>query len=226
MNLVNQIKELFETNPSNIEEIKRLLSMRKFTKDELSEMAISFTDNCFCEYLDVMNGHVPSVNIDNMCSSYVVEALRLLLEVGLDPNDNNMQDDENVMWNTMWIDMPNVAAKVMKLLLENGGNPNHFLPGERETLFEYIVFKVSYDEYTHEYIHTVQCWLLLMAYGACWADGDIPLTMLNGNSVDIFKDFELYDFEIEYLPRKPGKYGCWIMHIYNINTKEEVAVYK
>ena len=59
-----------------------------------------------------------------------------------------------------------------------------------ETLFEYIAFKVSYDEYTHEYFHTVQCWLLLMAYGACWQDGNIPITMLGEKSVDIFKDFE------------------------------------
>ena len=36
----------------------------------------------------------------------------------------------------------------------------------------------------------------------------------------------LYDYEIEPLPKEPGKYGCWIMHIYNIETREEVAVYK
>jgi len=44
--------------------------------------------------------------------------------------------------------------------------------------------------------------------------------------VDIFKDIEQCDYEIEPLPQNPGKYGSWIMHIFNKETNEEVAVYK
>lgn len=223
MNLVNQIKELFEQFPSDLDKVRKLLALRKFKEDELAELAVAFTDNCFCEYHDALDPEIDSVTIENMHSNYVVEAITLLLEFGLDPN--TIVNDDNVMWNAMWIDSPNVAASVMRLLLENGGNPNHFIPAEHETLFEYIAFKVSYDEYTHDYFHTVQCWLLLMAYGACWRDGNIPITMLGEKTVDIFKDFELYDYEIEPLPQEPGKYGCWIMHIYNIATHEEVARY-
>ncbi len=223
MNIVNQIKELFEQAPSNLNEIRKLLELRKFKEDELAELAVSFTDNCFCEYHDALDPEVESVTIENMNSNYVVDAIRLLLEFGLNPN--TIVNDDNVMWNAMWIDAPNVAASVMRLLLENGGSPNHLIPAEHETLFEYIAFKVSYDEYTHEYFHTVQCWLLLMAYGGCWEDGNIPITMLGGKSVEIFKNFELYDYEIEPLPQETGKYGCWIMHIYNIATHDEVARY-
>ena len=64
-----------------------------------------------------------------------------------------------------------------------------------------------------------------MAYGACWRDGEIPITMLGKQSVEIFKEFEQFDYEIEPLPQEPGKYGCWIMHIFNIHTLEEVARY-
>ena len=148
----------------------------------------------------------------------------MLIEQGLDPN--LVVNDDNPIWNVMWIDAPNIGASVMRLLLENGGDPNHYLSSEGETVFDYISFKVSYDEYTHDYFHTVQCWLVLMGYGACWKDGEIPLAMLNGNSVEIFKKFELYDYTIEPLPQEPGKYGCWIMHIYNVETNEEVARYK
>ena len=223
MNLVNQIKKIFEQAPSNLEEIRKLLGLREFTKDELAELAVSFTEDCFCEYSDALDAEVESVAFENMHSNYVVKAIELLLEFGLDPN--TIADDDNVMWCTMWIDAPNVAASVMKLLLENGGNPNHFKRSEGESLFEYIAFKVSYDEYTHDYFHTVQCWLLLMAYGACWEDGSIPLTMLNGKTIDIFKDYEFYDYRIEPLPQVENMYGCWIMHIYNRDTQEEVARY-
>ena len=163
------------------------------------------------------------MTIENMHSNYVIEAINMLLEFGLDPNA--IFDNDNVLWNAMWIDSPNVAASLMRLLLENGGDPNHFIPAEHDTLFEYIAFKVSYDEYTHDYYHTVQCWLVLMAYGACWRNGEIPLTMLGNKSVEIFKEFEQFDYEIEPLPQEAGKYGCWIMHIFNIHTREEVARY-
>lgn len=221
MNLVKQIKEVFEQEPSNLDEIRNLLSLRELTREELAVLAISFTDDCFCEYRDALDPEVESVTIENMHSNYIIEAINILLEFGLDPNA--IFDNDNVLWNAMWIDSPNVAASLMRLLLENGGDPNHFIPAEHDTLFEYIAFKVSYDEYTHNYYHTVQCWLVLMAYGACWRNGEIPLTMLGNKSVEIFKEFEQFDYEIEPLPQEPGKYGCWIMHIFNIHTREEVA---
>ena len=223
MNLIKQIKELFDQGSSSLDEIRKLLSLREFTKDELAELAVNFTDACFFEYHDALCPEVESVTIENMHSNYVIDAIKMLLEFGLDPN--TIFDNDNVMWCTMWITAPNVAASLMRLLLENGGDPNHFMPSEYETLFEYIAFKVSYDEYTHEYFHTVQCWLVLMAYGACWRDGGIPIAMLGKHSVEIFKNFEQYDYEIEPLPPEPGKYGCWIMHIFNIHTREEVARY-
>ena len=173
MNLVNQIKTSFEQEPSNLGKIKELLNFREFAKEELTELAIAFTEDCLGEYLD---SEIEPVTIENMHSNYVVEAIRLLLEFGLDPNI--VIDDANAMWNAMWIDTPNIAATIMRLLLESGGDPNHHISAEHETLFEYIDFKVSCDEYTHDYFHTVQCWLVLMAYGACWCNGEIPITML------------------------------------------------
>ena len=223
MNLVKQIKEIFEQEPSHLDEIRNLLSLRDLTKVELADLAISFTDDCLCEYRDALDPEVESVTIENMHSNYVIEAIKILLEFGLDPNV--VFDYDNVLWNAMWIDAPNVAASLMRVLLENGGDPNHFKHYEHKTLFEYIAFKVSYDEYTYDYLYTVQCWLVLMAYGACLRNGEIPLTMLGNKSIEIFKEFEQFDYEIEPLPQEPGKYGCWIMHIFNIHTREEVARY-
>jgi len=66
-----------------------------------------------------------------------------------------------------------------------------------------------------------------MAYGARLQDnGELPIKMLGGNSVEIFKDFSFYDYEIEPLSQMPGEYDCWIMRIYNKETHEEVARYE
>ena len=136
---------------------------------------------------------------------------------GVSESGTNQQLNNNVF-------TPNVAASVLQLLLEHGGNPNHILSDDNETIFEYLDFMVSYDSYMHRFFHIVQCWLVCMAYGACWQDNHkIPLTMLGGHTVEIFRDFRLYDYEIEYLPQEPGKFGCWIMHIFNTETGEEVA---
>lgn len=223
LNNVEKVKQLFASIPPKWDEIKTILSSEEFSKEDLALIAIDITDDCFCEYRDALNPEVEDVTIDSMHSSYLLDSLYLLLEYGLDPN--TIVDDQNVLWNTQWIDAPNVGAAALRLLLENGGNPNHFIPAEHETLFDYLAFKVSYDEYSHEWLYTVQCWLVLMAFGGCWDDGQIPLTMLGGNNVDVFKSFEDFDYSIEPLPQEPGKYGCWIMHIFRIENSEEVARY-
>ncbi len=223
MDLVKQIKDSFEHNPSDLNKIRELLNVREFTKTELAEIAADFADSCFCEYRDALDPDVDVLTVENMHSNYVVDAIAMLLEFGLDANV--AADGENVMWNAMWIDAPNVAASLLRLLLESGGDPNLVIPTECESLFEYVAVKVSYDEYTHDYFYTVQLWLLLMAYGGRFRNGNIPLEMLGGKTVDIFKDFERYDYNIEYLPQVEGKYGCWRMHVYDVETMEEVAIY-
>jgi len=223
MSNIDKAKELFAAIPPDWETIRRMLAESDFTKEELALIAVDAAESCFCEYSDALNPEVEDITVDTMHSSYLVESLRILLDYGLDPNI--VVDDENVMWQAQWIDAPNVGPAALRLLLENGGNPNHLIPAEGESLFDYIAFKVSYDEYMHEYFHTVQFWLVLMAYGGCWRNGSIPLTMLGDNKVEIFKAFESFDYTIEPLPQEPGKYGCWIMHIFRTDTNEEVARY-
>ena len=222
---VEKVKNLFSAIPPDWEEAKRILTADTFSKEELAQIAIAITDDCFCEYSDALNPEAKEVSADSMHSNYLIGSLRILLEFGLDPN-TILHDDENVMWSAQWVDMPNVGAAALRLLLENGGNPNLRLPAESDALFESIAFEVSYNRYTHEWFYTVQCWLVLMAFGGCWDDGNIPLTMLGNNEVSIFKDFELFDYTIEPLPQEPNQYGCWIMHIFRTDTKEEVARYE
>lgn len=160
-----------------------------------------------------------------MHSNYIVDAIKLLLQFGLNPNI--VIDDENVMWKAQYMDTPNVAPAVLQLLLEYGGSPNHFIETEQETLFEYLDFKVSYDSYTHEYRHVVQCWLLLMAYGAKRRNNanSPPIKMLGNYPITIFKDYQAFDYIIEPHHNQLNNGECWTMHIFNVNTKEEVAVY-
>ena len=224
MSNVDKAKKLFASIPPKWEEIKAILSASGFTSEDLARIAIDLTDNCFCEYRDALSEDIAEVSLESLHSGYLLDSLQLLVDYGLDPN--TIVGDENAMWNTQWIDAPNVGASALRLLLENGGNPNHILPTESETLFEAVAFDVSYDEYTHEWLHKVQCWLVLMAYGGEFRGGGIPITMLGNNEVKTFKSFEDFDYTIEPLPQVVGKYGCWIMHIFRVDSHEEVARYE
>ena len=95
MELVNLIKEKFEDTPSDLDGIRELLAQRKFTAEELAEIAVGFTDECFCEYHDALDPEIESVTIENMHSNYVFDAINLLLEVGLDPN--TVVNDDNAL---------------------------------------------------------------------------------------------------------------------------------
>jgi len=219
---IEKVKKMLSLIPPDLDGARKELSEAGFSKEELAEIAIDAAYSCFDEYHDALNLEKTGITVDAMNSGYLIETLQILLDHGLDPN--TVVDDENVMWLLQYADAPNIGPAALRLLLENGGDPNHVFPADAvETLFEYVTYKVSYDEYTHEFFHTVQFWLVLLAYGGHWRNGSIPITMLNGYTVEIFKDFESFDYTIEPLPQEPGKYGCWIMHIFRVDNDEEVA---
>ena len=223
MTAFEEMNKLLSEYSPDWEKIKDVLNKNTFTQEELARLGIEATDRCFCEYRDALDPDVSEISLERLWSRNLFQTISLLLDYGMNPNMKI--DDDNVMWNTQWVDTPDVGASTLRLLLEHGGDPNLKDDGG-ETLFEYIGFKVSYDSYGKEDKHVVQCWLVLMAYGGCWDDGGIPLEMLNGNEVNIFRNFELFDYTIEPLPEIPGYYGNWIMHIFNIKTGEEVARYR
>jgi hypothetical protein len=221
---VELAEKMFAQVPPDWGKIDALLSEAHFSDEELAAIAIDLTDDCFCEYNYAINEDFPDLTPENMHSNYLLQSLQTLLDHGLDPN--TIYNEENVLWNIQFINAPGAAGSAMRLLMEYGGNPNHCIPDDDETLFDSISFDVSYDKYTHEYEYTVQCWLVLMAYGGCWSDGEIPLKMLGGHSAAELKNFESIDYSIEPLPPEPNRYGCWIMHVFSKDTGEEIARYK
>ena len=224
MNYVGRLKKIFLEVPPDWEGAKAILNQQVFSSETLMEVAVDAINNCCCEYREAGRQNTGNVRIEALHSGYIYQVIDLLLQYGLNPNDEF--DHVNLMWNSQYIDAPNIGASVLRLLLEHGGNPNYKPLDESETLFEYVAFKVGFDDLDEDYKHIVQCWMVLMAFGGNYGKSTKPpVEMLNGNDVKIFKEFELFDFWIETLSDKPGQTGYCIMHVYNKNTKEEVARY-
>ena len=218
---LESLKKLFCTVPPDWDRIRKELAAGDCSEDDLTELAVAVTDECFCEYRDALDPEVMAVTEETMYSRHVVTALEILLEYGLNPN--HFIDGENPMWNTQWMDAPNVGACALRLLLEHGGDPNLLTEYDPETLFEYVAFKVAEDVDGKNYLCIVQCWWVLLAYGGCYRDGSIPIAMLKDKDVSIFKDFERFYFIIER--GAPKNIYDWKMHIYDRETREEVAQY-
>lgn len=219
---VKEIAELFSRIPPDLDTIDQLIGQSTLTKEELAYLACCLGDQCFGEYGDALNPEVKTITLDHMNSNFLVPSLKLLLKHGLDPN--TVSDDRNVMWALRFADAPYVGANALKLLLEAGGDANHYIPAEGEGLFSSVSFDVSYDydEYDALELHLVHQWLLLMAYGGCYSDGTIPLKMSTGYDVTIFKDFQNYDFHIS---RRSDEWGDWTMKIFDVHTNKCVATW-
>ena len=223
MDYKEELLKLFSDIPPKWDEIRKILDRHKFTSFEIAELAYEIVDDCEYEYQWALNPDDESVTLETMHSPFLIENLKLLLEYGFDPNIPYSSYDDSALFSLIYVDMPNVGAAALRFLLENGANPNYGNDEiKTDTLFIYLTSSITFDKY--EYTYKVQCWLVLMAYGACYPDGSIPLEMLNGNKVEIFKDFELFDYSIEHYPDN-GCYGNWTMHIFNKKTREEVARY-
>jgi hypothetical protein len=191
---VDSALDIILERPVDFFRLNRLLYEWKPPAVALSEIANILGDLCAYEFADASDdGNIVE---ENLMGFYLPEILQLLLSYGMDPNEHF--DSNNIMAQLQWVDYKDCAVRSLKLLLESGGNPNLSVDGE--SLFEHVNTVVSYDQYEDEYL--VKFWLLLMAYGGCWENGEIPLTMAEGYAVEIFKNHEDYVYTIEMLERR------------------------
>lgn len=117
--------------------------------------------------------NLPFWDLDGYSSTYLyeaqsynnVEAVRLLLENGADPNANI---DPFSLWALQYAaENPaqnTVRLKIAKLFFEYGADPN-IKCDDGETLFDYVFYKVFNDSHDSEWNYLCQFFMLLIAYG-------------------------------------------------------------
>ncbi len=206
--------------PPDMSTAKTILLEGQITREELAAVAAEVTEDCFLECYSPWRSKKSKCKAD-MHSYYILDTLRLLLEHGLDPNVT--ADDENVMWNVQNIDAPNVGAAALRLLLEHGGNLN-LEPYHSLACFEDTDAALYYGDTDSREVCVIQSLCVMAAYGGRCRNGYLPIIMLNGYNVDIFKKFEDYEYIWEKNPYC-SNHGRWMIRIYRKDTGEEVARY-
>ncbi|WP_304113407.1 hypothetical protein [Phascolarctobacterium succinatutens] len=155
-----------------------------------------------------------------IAEKYMIEKISnvfdVLLARGLDVNSDS---DKNALSSCIWIENEPIAVILAKKFLEYGANPNLKLTCDGgESLHDYMNACIGYNRFDDDGF--MKIWLLLIAYGGCYEDGETCLEMLNGYSAEIFKNIYVF-----CLRRERDANGSPVMYFYNISTNEDVALY-
>lgn len=221
----NTIKTLFELcNKPNIDlvEIEKYIVRSKATPEEITHSAIQLADKNYFEIHGYYTEETKPAPEDLVTTNWS-ELFDLFIKYGLLPNLIYTTDGinyYNVMQELRFIDNGDIAPIIMRKLMECGGNPNLDIKGER--LFSDIDFSIVFDvvELDNKRLFDIEfkLWLVMMGYGGYIKDHECPVKMKKGYTQEIFKDFENFDYTIEWAPKD------WIMHIFRKDNGEEVAI--
>ena len=218
---MKRLYELLSQIPPEYDAARRMLEAEKPGEEELAWLAAELVNDTFGEYGDWLYNGAAVAAPGKLHRDYLYQVIELLLEQGLNPNVV-LDDEENAMFLLRYTDGPDVAAKIMRLFLEHGGDPN--LYGASDNLVSDIEFDMyEYGEYKKPRDeHRVQLTMILQAYGGHWPENreNVTYMMQNGNKAEIFKEFEKYDY---FCGDAEGHLGD--IHIFNKATGEIVADY-
>ena len=235
-NLAEAREKLFEIPPdfSVFDEITP-------TADQASELAAEYVEECWNEGVAVRddldfsyNGYLswcnkePSV-VPNLHSTYLYEVIDFLLQFGMDPNYTR-DGDWSLMEHVMHVVNGYIGADTIKLLLENGGDPN--LVTDHDTVFGAIDHDVGFDALEQNdrraYDALVHCWMVLIGFGGRPINGTTPLDLFSEWNPHAERPFELeklknhknYSFVLTHTTNRGNSPT---IHIFDKRTYWEVA---
>lgn len=189
-----RLYDLLFTKEFSLERLKSELATGMYTPDDVSMAGYKYVDDCICDLMDE-NWQTPRRTrgkvLPGYCSSHILEALKCLLEYGLDPNAiyGDGHDQSNIMRELRYVENGYIAADSLALLLDHGGNPNLLIDGvpfirdiDFDLLFDFMnqMNRTRYDALVHY-------WMVLVGYGAKWGDGRESIDMCPGHDVSELK---------------------------------------
>ncbi|MBP3217582.1 MAG: hypothetical protein J6M46_04340 [Lachnospiraceae bacterium] len=207
---------------------------------EATETGITYAAECWAE-TDCIEDEFSSDGHYDWCwrepdlipgrhSTYLYEVMEFLLKFGLDPS-YTVSGDYGLMDYICNTVNGYVAADTLRLLFENGGDPN--LLSDSGSIYDDIDFDIWFGalemEDRRRYDSFVHCWMVMMGFGGKPSNGSSPLDLFNEWHPDIgtipfelnrLKDHRNYTFGISHITNRGD---APTIHIFNKRTYWEVA---
>nr|MBR4280894.1 hypothetical protein [Clostridia bacterium] len=190
-----KLYDLLFTKEFSLEALKRELATGMYTPDDVSIAGFQYVDDCICDLVDEdwktprrPRGKV----LPGYCSSHMLEALKCLLEYGLDPNAVYVEgsDQCNIMSELRYVENGYLAADSLALLLDHGGNPCIKLNGGsfvRDVNTD-LIFDLNNQRDRTRFDNLVHYWMVLVGYGAKLEDGQETIDLCPGHDVSELKN--------------------------------------
>ncbi|MBR0406655.1 MAG: hypothetical protein IJI53_01315 [Clostridia bacterium] len=225
-----QAEALLRSDTFSVDEARKKLT--GLTQDELTWLSRSFMDfiHSLFFYHDELDSSMHPENdafIESVAAD-MEKRLLALIDAGLDPN--HMYDEENPIWFFQYItDEHNLNARLLRILLEHGGNPNVNHADDAwddSNIFEYVDQKIIHDPEKREQM--IPYLMMLAGFGGKTRDGDNFFTMTGNHKIEEFKLIEKLCWTVEsseYEKEKNLFVICVSIHIFNRETGEEIAHY-
>jgi len=213
--------------PFQIEDAKKLIESQKYTHEELTSGAINFAQECRFNIRDART--TPQINAlgvaEGFHSTYLYKILELLMQYGIDVNAIIETDTHryNLMSSVMWVDNGYAAADSMRLLLENGGNPNLVVDGE--SVYDEFTFDIFFGAVEQEARWLYECWVhtwfVLLSFTQKSSGGSLFKEYSTDEmfSLHKLKDHRNYDFCLSGSEERP------VVRIFDKKTFWEVACF-
>lgn len=206
-----KLYDLLFTTDFDAEMLRERLKTGEFSAEDVNRAAIGYVEDCAnpgethsdWDHDAIDEKYTFGEDIPGLENSHLLEAMKILLDYGLDPNYSTNGDiTGNIMWAMHFVFNGYQAADAVALMLEHGGDPNLELNGWR--LIDDLCVDISWflggDEDSRYIADSfMKYWMVFVGYGAKWEDGS--------EIVETYGDFQTTDF------RNHRNYYCGIIHI-------------
>ncbi len=169
-----ELLDFFLQIPPNFKAAKDIITRENFSSDEISKVAICYAEKCGLEVGDhlfeigcedlsaskLKKGVVPGLH-----STYLYSVVDFLLAYRLNPN--YVFGSNNLLHSLFYVDNEYVGADTMRLLFDNGADPN--LKVEGESIYDMVeedIWFGSIEQYIRwRYDGWVHMMFVILAYG-------------------------------------------------------------
>lgn len=231
-----QLFDMLFTRDFDRSELKAKLDAGLFSVDDVNTAAYQYVDYCNgVPNFDECDRHPFGELIPGYESSHLLEAIKLLLEYGLDPNKTFDTDcHENILSELRFVMNGYQSADAAALMFEHGANPNLIIEDEGIPLIGDMDFDVGwflYGDVESRYVadEFMHYWMVIVGNGAKFQDGSEVVKVFQDHSAlhdELFDVSKLKNHRQYYFGIVNGeeKGPSWVS-IFDKATSREVARY-
>lgn len=240
LELTENAQKLFDmlfTTDFNRSELKAKLDAGLFSVDDVNMAAFRYVEYCNgVPDFDECDRHPFGEIIPGYESSHLMEAIKLLLEYGLDPNKTfETECHENILSELRFVMNGYQSADAAALMFEYGANPNLIIEDEGIPLISDLDFDVVwflYGDVDSRYVadEFMHYWMVIIGNGAKFQDGSEVVKVFQDYSTPHYETFDvskLKNHRQYYFGIVNGgeKEHSWVS-IFDKATSREVARYE